>query len=125
MAPWWNKRLPTLLDEAEHLASSPSGGRFKMWLLGVVLALIPAGYGVFSLITGNARFFGRQGSHVDLDGAGGIALSIAYIAVGVFIHAHWFWGLHPRLELFSPILKLIAVLAFLVGFGYAMYRVIA
>ena len=60
--------------------------------------------------------------HEPLDTA--VAMAIAYIAVGVFIHAHWFWGLHPRLEALSPILKVLAVLVFLGGLGYTVYRIL-
>jgi hypothetical protein len=52
-------------------------------------------------------------------------MAIAYIAVGVFIHAHWFWGLHPKLEALSPILKMLAVLVFLGGLGYTSYKILA
>ena len=122
---WTNKEHRTALDDAEDLAYSPSGGRGKMWCLGVVLALVPLGYGVRCLFTGHARFFGRRGSHLDLDGPAAMSLAIAYIAVGVFIHAHWFWGLHPKLEPLSPILKVLAVLVFLGSFGYTMFKILA
>ena len=120
---WTNKVHRTSFDDAEDLAYAPSGGRLKMWLLGVGLALIPFCYGVRCLLTGHARFFGRRGTHLDLDGSAAVALAIAYISIGVFIHAHWFWGLLTRFELVSYLLKLAAVLVFLVSFGYAIYRV--
>ncbi len=122
---WTNKDHRTALDDAEDLAHAPSGGRVKMWLLGVGLALVPLGYGVHGLLTGHARFFGRRGSHLDLDGSAAVALAIAYIAVGVFIHAHWFLGLHSKLEPLSYLLKVLAVLVFLGGFGYTICKIIA
>ena len=108
---------------AESLAYSPSGGRLKMWLLGVGLALIPSYYGISCLQTGRATLFGSRGMHLDLTGSSAVAMSIAYIAVGVFIHAHWFWGLHPKLAPWSPILKILAVLVFLGGLGYTVYKI--
>ena len=122
---WANKVHRTAFDDAEDLAYAPSGGRVKMWLLGVGFAVIPLGYGVQCLHTGHARFFGRGGSHLDLDGSAAVALAIAYIAVGVFIHAHWFWGLHPKFEPLSYLLKVLAVLVFLGSFGYTIYKIIA
>jgi len=95
-----------------------------MCLLGVGLALVPIGYGIHCLLTGHAKFFGRRGSHLDLTGSAAIAMAIAYIAIGVFIHAHWFWGLHPKLTALSPILKVLAVLVFLSGLGYTAYRIL-
>ena len=98
---------------AESLSHSPSGGRLKMWLLGVGLALIPICYGIRCLQSGHATFFGSRGARLELTGTEAVAMAIAYIAIGVFIHAHWFWGLHPRLEALSPILKVLAILVFL------------
>lgn len=119
----FDKPLPTALDKAERLAGSPSGGRITMWLLGFCLALIPIGYGVHFLSVHRATFFGRGGSRLELHGAPAVALAVAYIAVGLFIHAHWFWGLHPRLQRFSYFGKLLSLLVFVPTFGYAVYRI--
>ena len=89
---WTNKEHRTPFDDAADLAYAPSGGRLKAWLLGVGVALIPIVYGVRCLFTGHTRFFGENGSHLDLDGSAAVALAIAYIAVGVFVHAHWLLG---------------------------------
>ena len=121
---WTNKVHRTAFDDAEDLAYSPSGGRIKMWLLGVGFALIPIGYGVHCLFTGQARFFGQRATHLDLDGSAAIALAISYIAIGVFINAHWFWGLLPKLEWVSYLLKLASALIFLGSFGYTIYKII-
>ena len=96
-----------------------------MWLLGVGVALLPFGYGLRGLFTKHTVFIGERGTNLQLNGTDAIALSIAYIAVGVFIHAHWFWGLHPKLEPFSPLLKLLGVLVFLGAFCYTMFRIMA
>jgi hypothetical protein len=106
--------------DVEDLANEPSGGPLKMWLTGVGMALIPIGYGVHCLVTGHARFFGRRGSNLNLDGATAISLAIAYISIGAFVHFHFFWGLHPRLRGLSPLLKLLAQLVFICSFGYTM-----
>ena len=88
MSLWTRNPYELDAEVADNLSHSPSGGRLKMWLLGVCLALIPLGDGVRCAMTGQARFFGRRGSHLDLDGTAAISLAIAYIAVGLFIHAH-------------------------------------
>jgi hypothetical protein len=121
---WTNRQHRTALDDAEDLAYAPSGGGFTKWFVGVGVALIPIAYGVHCFMAGETRFFGRAGSSLDLRGSGAIALAVAYIAVGAFIHFHWFWGLIGRLEPFSYLLKCLAVLVFLGGFGYAIYRII-
>jgi len=118
-----NKQHRTVIDDAEDLGSEPSGGPLTMWLAGVGIALIPLGYGMHCLHTGHARFFGRRFSHLDLTGSAALALAIAYIAMGAFIHFHFFWGLHPRLYGLSPLFKMLAVLVFLGSFGYTIYRI--
>ncbi|HEU5069824.1 MAG TPA: hypothetical protein VFV96_05335 [Verrucomicrobiae bacterium] len=124
MSFWTRNPYDTDAELADSLANAPSGGRVKMWLLGFGLALIPIGYGIHCLRTGHTKFFGDNGSDLDLTGPAAHAMAIAYLAVGVFIHAHWFWGLHPRLEPFSPILKVLAALVFLGGLGYTAYRIL-
>ena len=119
---WTNKEHRTPLDDAEDLAYTPSGGRAKMWVLGVALALVPAGYGIYCLRTGHALMFG-QNDDLDVTGSSATALAIAYIAVGVFMHAHWFWGLHSKGESMSYLLKFLSVLLFLGSFGYAIYKI--
>ena len=54
-----------------------------------------------------------------------VAMAIAYMSVGVFIHAHWFWGLRARCEAVSNLLKLVAVVTFLGSFGNAIYRIVS
>ena len=108
---------------ADSLAHSPSGSRIKMWLIGFCLALVQIVYGVRCLFTGHARLFGRNGSHLDLVGSSAISLAIAYVALGFFIHAHWFWGLHPRLCNLSPVLKTFALLVLIGSLGYTMFRI--
>lgn len=122
---WTNKEHRTGFDDAEDLAYSPSGGMLKMWLAGVGLALIPIGYGIRCLVTGQATLWGRNGSQLDVTGSTATALAIAYIGVGVFMHAHWFWGLQPKFEIVSYILKIVSVLVFIGCLGYVFYRIVA
>lgn len=96
-----------------------------MWLLGVGLALIPIGYGLHCLNSGHARLIGSRGSFLDLSGPAAQGMAIAYIAVGVFLHAHWFWGLHLRLEPWSPILKIFSAVAFPGGLGFTAFKVLS
>lgn len=119
----WTRNLNEIpVEFVEESGDSPSGSRSQMWLLGMGLALLPFGYGVYCLFTGRAVLIGR-GNQLELTGSTAVALAIAYMAGGLFIHAHWFWGLHPRLAPFSPILKAVAALIFLGGLGFTIYRV--
>ena len=119
-----NPHQPSV-DEAEELSYAPSGGRVKMWLSGVGLALVPLVYGLKGLEAGRTLFFGSRGSQLELQDEAAAGMSIAYIAVGAFLHFHYFWGLHSRLLPWSPWLKLVAVTVFLGAFGCAMFKVLA
>ena len=125
MSFWTRNPYETDAKVAESLSESPSGGRLKLWLLGAGLALVPIYYGIHCLQTGHATLFGSRGGRLDLTGSAAVSMAITYLAVGVFIHAHWFWGLHPKLEPLSPILKVLAVLVFLGSLGYTGYKVLA
>ena len=117
----FDKPLPTVFDEAERLSGSPSGGRITMWFLGFCVPLIPICYGVHCLLAHESTLFGRWNLRLEFHGTPADTLAVAYIAVGLFIHAHWFWGLHPRLRAFSDFGKLLSVLVFLPCFGYTIY----
>lgn len=121
---WTNKEHRTPLDDAEDLAYTPNGGRLTMWLMGVGLALVPVGYGIRCLFTGHSILFGRN-QDLDVTGLTAVALAIAYISVGIFMHAHWFWGLLPKFEIVSNVLKFLTALAFIASLGYVIYKVIA
>lgn len=69
--------------------------------------------------------FGNRGGSVELTGNPGIALAIAYIAIGAFFHFHFFWGLSDRLWTFSQALKLVSLMVFLPAIGYALYSMVS
>lgn len=121
---WTNKLHRSAFDDAEVLGYEPVGGPLKMWLAGVLLALIPLVYGLYCLRTGQAIFFGKNG-HLDLTGPAATSMAIAYMSVGGFIHFHYFWGLHPKLLGLSQLLKLVTVIVFLCSFIYTIYKVLA
>jgi len=88
-----------------------------MWLLGGLLPLIPAGYGTRCLCVGQAQLMG-----LDATGDVAIAVATAFIAAGAFFHFQWFWGLHPRLLRWSPLLKGVAALVILGALVFTIYR---
>lgn len=112
--------MRTYFDEAEDLANPPEGGRIKQWLAGVMLAAVPIVYGSICIHRGHTTLFGR-GGNADLSGEAGTSLAVAYIALGAFLHFHYYWGLSERLSRFSQFAKLLAVAAFLPCFIYALY----
>lgn len=96
-----------------------------MWLGGVVLASLPVIYGVYCLCTGHAILpgrggLGRAGPILDVYGAAANALAIAYIALGVLAHVHWFWESQPRLWLACAAVKVIALIVLVVSLVLAI-----
>ena len=46
------------------------------------------------------------------------------MSVAFFLHFHYFWGNHERLEPFSDIGKGLSALAFLAAFGYVCWALL-
>jgi hypothetical protein len=122
MSLWNNKDRYTVLDEVDEFSAYSPSTPFTQWLGGVGLALYLAGWGVHGLSTGYAKMLGR-GGNLQLNGDGATALSCAYLALGAFLHFHWFWGSRPALQRYSQWLKVVALLVFVPCFGYALYSV--
>jgi hypothetical protein len=118
-----SKEDRTCFDDAEDLAYGPSGGRVKQWLAGVILAAIPIIYGIICIHRGHTILFGRRVTDLDVSGKAGFWLAVSYIAVGSFLHFHYFWGLSERLWRFSQAGKFISALVFLPSFLYALYLI--
>src|SRR5687768_13334578 len=121
MSIWSRKEHRTYFDDAEDLGYGPSGGRTKQWLAGVLLPAIPVIYGIVCIRRGHTTLFGRATS--DLTGDAGFWLAVAYIAVGAFLHFHYFWGLSEHLSRFSQLTKVLSLLVFLPSFLYALYHI--
>jgi len=118
---WMRRERRTLADEIEDLAHSPSGGRGKQWFAGIVMAAVPVIYGIHSIQCGYATLPGSRGVSEKLTGEAGVWLAVASIALGAFLHFHFFWGLSERLWRFSEGLKVVAMLALLTAFCRALY----
>lgn len=107
---------PRRLDDL--LNARASGGPATMWLGGVGMALLPLAYGLSCLVT-------RRGSlgtilwHNPVEGGGAIALGLGWIAMGAFLHFHFFFGLHPGLGAHSRAGKRVALIVACVGFTIA------
>jgi hypothetical protein len=120
---WASRDRETLADDVESLAYLPAGGRSKQWKSGMGLACLPVIYGLYCLHKGDATLPWRNA--IPMKYEAGQALAIAWIAVGAFLHFHYFWGLSDRLWKASQPLKVLALLVFLGAFFYAHYRAFA
>jgi hypothetical protein len=90
------------------------------WRDGVGLAVIPALFGLWPLVTGHFVMSVR-GGQLALNGAPARALGIAAIALGACVHFHYFWGAHDRLSAYSQPAQVAAALVFLGALGYIAY----
>lgn len=96
-----------------------------MWVVGVGAALLPMIYGVCCLLSGHAILPSDGGADLDVHGGAAVALAVTYIAVGLFIHAEWFWGAHPRFSFLGDLLKIAACVTIIVSLGFAMFKILA
>jgi hypothetical protein len=88
-------------NDAEDLSYPPSGGRVKMILLGIILPLVIAWFGVGAWISEEATWFGSRGSDLVVKGAAAKSIAVAYLSIGSFCHFRWFWGLLPVWRVFE------------------------
>ena len=86
--------------------------------------MIPIAYGIHCLLSGRALIPGRYGLAYRAAGSVAIAMAIAYIAIGAFLHFRFFWELHGKLWRFSEAGKILSLTAFLGGLGYAVLAVV-
>jgi hypothetical protein len=92
----------------------PRGGAPTRWLGGVGVALLPWLYGVSCIVTRR----GELGTIIwpsAVDGGPAIVLGVGWIGVGLFLHFHFFFGLHPTLQAYSRRGKSIALVVACAG----------
>lgn len=110
----WNDNLNgNSLDNIEDLSYPPSGGRFKMVILGVLLPTAIGYFAARSWICQEAIWFGRGGGSMTVKGEAARSLAVCYLGAAGFCHFRWFWGLVPSYRAFT----IGIVLSLIVGLG--------
>lgn len=114
---------PAANNTVEDLANTPSGGSVKQWLAGMALPVLIIAVSAMCMKVGRTPIFGTRGSveSVELVGRAGFWLAVSYMALGAFLHFHFFWGLSERLWRFCEWLKVLSLLVFVPSFGFALY----
>ncbi len=100
------------------LEAQPRGGAPTMWLVGVGLALLPLFYGIVCIVTQR----GNIGTTIwpsEVEGGAAIALGGGWIGFALYLHFHFFFGLHERLVRYSRRGKSIGLLLACSGLGVA------
>lgn len=104
-------------DEDDFTGAPPQGPLFQ-WGLGVVAALVIAGLGVRAIVEGSFT----AGKGFMLLGTNAALMGTAWIAVGVFLHCHYFWG-NVRGEMWGAVLgKLLSAATFIGAIAVVMVR---
>jgi hypothetical protein len=70
----------------------------SMWRNGVVLAALPALYGLYFVVAGHVLHRGRGGGGFELIGLKARAYGLIFVAIGALLHVHFYWKSHPALR---------------------------
>lgn len=110
------------VDTTGWLSAPPGtwGGRILGGILVPLVCLIIAAR---FIIMQHGFIIGRGGFQ-PVDGAAAIALGIATAGIGVFLHAHAFWGPVWRLAIIHEVGRVIGALMFIGGFGYVLWSML-
>lgn len=114
----------SLLETAESLTEPPTGGKLKMWIVGVGFASLPFMYGCWCCFTGHAKTLNitmrgfqpiQRGFLMDLSGNSALSMGAILVSIGLFIHFQWFWGNHHFLYRWYEIGKYLSVLGVVIS----------
>ena len=119
---WNDNPYRSASEDMENLAYSPSGGRVKMIMWGVVLPMLVLWHAAGCWIDQEAWWFGgRWSSDVKLRGDAAKGMAVCWAGVAGFLHFRYFWGLWPVCWLFRAGVAL-SILLGLGGCGAAAYN---
>ncbi len=114
----WPWNYDTALS-AENFSFAPSGGTFKLALLGLILPYVILYFGIRGWITQEALWIG-DGVDLEVSGKSARAISLAYSGIGMLFHFRWVWGLLGFYRTFE-IGTIISALGIVGGITYGLY----
>ncbi len=79
---------PTPYDD--DFEDQPTQSVFHQWVLGATLPACFLSYGIRTVLTGQATY--THYASIELRGIDAVAYGVSMIAIGVFLHFHYFWG---------------------------------
>jgi hypothetical protein len=98
----------------------PAQSPFHQWVLGLLLPLLLAGYGIYGIANQQIEFGGRV--LATFRGLNATALGVAAIAAGLFVHCHYFWGNIYDQAWFAVLGKIVAACVFIAGLVFLLIR---
>lgn len=111
------------VNMADSLSGSPPQTTWPKWFGGVAVPIIILYWGIKSCVTRTAFFFGQNGSSLDLIDGPAIAMGVAVISAGIFLHFHYFWGTLRKLYVLSYPGKLLSAMVFAGSFGFVLWSI--
>lgn len=105
--------------QGDDLVDIPAAGPLPKWVGGIIVPIAAIAYGVPCLITGHGVMGNRQ-TATDLYGPDAIAFGLACVAVGLFMHCHFFWGNIFHQAPIAVLGKIAALILFISSTGYLL-----
>lgn len=115
MSLWTNKDRPSLAEDADDFANTPQGGAGSIWFGGVAVPAALVIYAVVCLVSDevNLPSWRWGGGTLLVRGPAATSISVAWLALGLFLHFHYYWGLHAKLHRHSQLLKSLSLIVFI------------
>ena len=111
---------PTAFDA--DWSDIPASGPIPKWLGGVAVPIAMIVYGVVCFVTGHGDIPGRFGS-MSVSGADAVALGLASVCLGAFLHCHYFWGNIFQLAAFAVLGKIVSLIGMIGSLVYLLIHV--
>jgi hypothetical protein len=120
LSTWLPDLLPLPHSIDALLDSHPVGGPAQVWLIGVGLASLLIYFGLDCALSARA-VLGTTMFHREVQGLPAVSYGIGWIAVGMFIHFHYFWTRCGSLRRYSRRAKFVSVVIASVNLTIAFY----
>jgi len=111
---------PTAYDD--DWEDIPTSGPIPKWLGGVLVPIAFIAYGVICFVTGQGDIPGRFGS-LSVTGANAVALGVAAVSIGLFLHCHYYWGNIYHLAAFAVLGKIVSLIGMIGGLVFLLIHV--
>jgi hypothetical protein len=109
-------RPEQLIDSVESLWETASGSALSRWLGGGLAAASVAVLGCGGLLFEKTWWLARRKPWIAAyDGRTALLMGVIWLAIAVYLHAHFEWSWRERFHGWAQLTKLMAALALLVG----------
>ena len=116
---WRTPHNPTPYDD--DFEDQPAQSWFHQWILGASLPACFLSYGLRTILTGHATY--AHNASMDLRGIDAVAYGVSMLAIGLFLHFHYFWGNVYSQAWWAVLGKIVSAAAFIASMGTLIIRV--